>query len=158
MPGFPSQYSKELWQQARDLVAAGLPFSEVSERTGIGFENLRKKAQRENWLVPATALTKNQLQLSTKREEEQVSQKSPTELVLAESVAEIGQKGQMALLRGLLPKLMETFSPDSELLSKPVTDWKSGSSMANLFAKFSGIGQSTQAVQVNLFQDDIRPE
>lgn len=87
-----------------------------------------------------------------------MSQKSPTELVLAESVAEIGQKGQMALLRGLLPKLMETFSPDSELLSKPVTDWKSGSSMANLFAKFSGIGQSTQAVQVNLFQDDIRPE
>jgi hypothetical protein len=152
MPGFPSQYSKELWQQARDLVAAGLPFSEVAERTGIGFENLRKKAQRENWLVPATALNKNPLQLSSKREEGQVSQKSPTDLVLAESVEEMGQKAKVSALKGLLPVFSETFKEGSELLSQPVDNWKNAGSMTNIVSKLLGWDRPATAVQVNVTQ------
>lgn len=49
MPGPQSQHSPEEWQRARDLVAAGMPFKEVCERTGISYDNLKKTWQRKGW-------------------------------------------------------------------------------------------------------------
>lgn len=49
MPGFPSQYSKELWQQARDLVAGGMPLIEVAQVVPIKYSNLKKTWARKGW-------------------------------------------------------------------------------------------------------------
>lgn len=151
MPGFPSQFSPELWQQARDLVAAGLTFSEVADKTGIGFENLRKKAQRDNWLVPSTVLAKSKTALSTHREQKQVSQSVSTDLVLAESVAETGQKGAKLVVEGLIEVIRRTFAPSSDLMKKEITSHKEAASMFGMFAKASGLDRPQSAVQVNLW-------
>jgi ribosomal protein S1 len=157
MAGFPSQYSEEQWQQARDLVAQGFTFVEVSDKLGMSYENVRKKAQREEWFVPATALAKAQEALAAKRVEEsngqEVSQRVPTGAIVAESIAEIGQKGQIHALRGMLPRFLKTFEQDSELLTKPVEDWKTAGSMVNIFSKLAGLDKPSQAVQVNVWGD-----
>jgi hypothetical protein len=156
MPGFPSQYSKELWQQARDLVAAGMTFPEVSQRTGIGLDNLYKKAQREDWFVPVTALAEAreviaQAQAAKQDNGQEVSTSVQTGVEMAESVAEMGQKGQFAVLRGLLPKIIETFGEKSALMQKEITGWKDASSAFGMFAKASGLDKPQQAVQINMW-------
>lgn len=151
MPGFPSKYSPELWQQARDLIAAGMTFPEVSDKTGIGLDNLYKKSSRENWTVPATILKEAQKTVALRELESQVSVSVQTEAILAENVAEMGQKGALAVVRGLLPKIQQTFREESALLAKEITTWKDAGQAFGIFAKASGLDKPTQAVQVNLW-------
>lgn len=115
-------------------------------------ENIKKKAQRENWVVPTTALAKAQEALARRQEEKQVSLSVPTEAILAESIAEYGQKGQLAVLRGLLPKIQETFRENSALLTKEIESWKDAGTAFGIFAKASGLDKPVQAMQVNLWQ------
>ena len=156
MPGFPSQYSKELWQQARDLVAAGMTFPEVADSTGIGLDNLYKKSQRERWTVPSTVAAKAQELVAKRHGEKQVSTSVQTEAVLAENVAEYGQKGALAVVRGLLPKIQQTFREESALLAKEITNWKDAGTAFGIFAKASGLDRPQTAVQVNLWSQGSR--
>lgn len=154
MAGFPSQYSPELWQQARDLIAQGFTFPEVADKTGIGLSNLKMKSQRESWFVPVTAIQKGREAMELREKEKEVCPSVTTEAVLAESIAEIGQKGQIHALRGMLPRFMKTFDQDSELLSKPVEDWKTAGSMVNIFSKLAGLDKPQIAIQSNVFNGD----
>lgn len=153
MPGFPSQYSKELWQQARDLVSQGFTFPEVSDKTGIGLSNLKMKAQREGWFVPVTALQKGKEALQQREGNKlEVCPSVTTDLVLAESVAETGQKGAKMVVDGLIEVIKRTFDPSSALMTKEITSHKEASSMFGIFAKASGLDKPQQAVQVNVWQ------
>jgi hypothetical protein len=125
---------------------------EVAERLGISYENLKKKAQRNNWFVPSTALAKAQTALTERQNKETgESLRVPVEAHLAESIAEMGQKGQIAVLRGLLPKIIETFGEKSALMQKEITGWKDASSAFGIFAKASGLDKPQQAVQINMW-------
>lgn len=153
MAGFPSQFSPELWQQARDLVAQGMTMAEVSERTGITLGNIKMTAMRQSWYVPATALAKAKETLQTARTE--VLPSVTTGVQIAESIAEIGQKGQISALRGMLPRFLKTFETDSELLSKPVEDWKTAGSMVNIFSKLAGLDKPIVGIQNNVWSGDF---
>jgi hypothetical protein len=72
---------------------------------------------------------------------------------MAESIAEIGQKGQIHALRGMLPRFLKTFEQDSELLTKPVEDWKTAGSMVNIFSKLAGLDKPQTGIQVNVWGD-----
>ncbi len=151
-----SPHSEAEWQRARDLVASGLEMPDVAERTGIPYEGLRKRAQREEWLIPSSAISLAKTGLSPVKQDD-CPKIVPAEVILAESVAEMGTKGQISVLKGLLPKLMETFSPESALLAKEIESWKDAGTMANLFAKFSGLDKPQTQVSIGLFHDDVRP-
>lgn len=155
MAGFPSQYSEEQWQQARDLVAQGFTFVEVSDKLEMSYENVRKKAQREEWFVPATALAKAQEALASKRTVEsngqEVSRRVPTGQILAETVAETGQKGAKFVVDGLIEVIKRTFDPSSALMTKEITSHKEASSMFGMFAKASGLDKPQTAVSLNFW-------
>jgi hypothetical protein len=149
---YPSRHTDEEWQTARTLVENAVPMPEVAERLGISYENLKKKAQRNNWFVPSTALAKAQTALTERQNKETgESLRVPVEAHLAESIAEMGQKGQIAVLRGLLPKIIETFGEKSALMQKEITGWKDASSAFGMFAKASGLDKPQQAVQINMW-------
>lgn len=152
MPGFPSAYSKELWQQARDLVGQGMSYPEVSQATGIEVGNLKMRAKRYNWYVPATALAKAQetLQIAKESQGTEVLPSVTTGQIIAESVEEMGQKGKLAVVKGMLPRLLKTFSEDSPLLSQEIESWKVAGLFTNIFANFTGINRPQTAVQVNI--------
>lgn len=163
MPGFPSQYSKELWQQARDLVAAGMVIREVADRTGISYDALRQKISRENWFVPATALSQAKAVLSQVSQNktvidgeeqsiiDQKSQSVTTGVQMAENIEEMGQKSRILALRGLLPRFTKTFTEDSELLSQPIDSWKDAGAMTNILSKLAGWDRPQSTVQVNVW-------
>jgi hypothetical protein len=149
---YPSQHTDEEWQTARTLVENAIPMPEVAERLGISYENLKKKAQRNNWFVPATALAKAQTALTERQNKETgESLRVPVEAHLAESIAEMGQKGQIAVLQGLLPKIRETFRENSALLAKEIESWKDAGTAFSIFAKASGLDKPQQAVQINMW-------
>lgn len=151
MAGFPSQYSKELWQQARDLIGQGFSFPEVSDRTGIGLSNLKMKSQREEWFVPATAIQRGNAALQQREQKMEVCPSVTTEALVAESIAETGQKGAKYVVDGLIEVIRRTFDPSSALMTKEITSHKEASSMFGMFAKASGLDKPQQAVQVNLW-------
>jgi hypothetical protein len=160
MAGPPSQYSTELWQQARDLVAASMTFPEVAERTGIGLENLYKKAQRENWFVPTTALAEAKAVIAQAQqlkaynpdqEGRQLSRTVQTGVDIAESIEEMCQKSKISALKGILPVFTKTFTEGSELLSQPVDTWKNAGSMTNILSKLAGWDRPQTAVQLNVW-------
>ncbi len=56
--GRPSLHPDHLWQTARDSVAAGVPYNEVAKATGIRRNTIEKRASRDKWHVPGTAINK----------------------------------------------------------------------------------------------------
>jgi hypothetical protein len=65
-----SPHTDQEWQRARDLVASGMEMPEVSERTGIPYEGLRKRAQREEWLVPSSSVSLAKSGLSPSKQDD----------------------------------------------------------------------------------------
>jgi hypothetical protein len=145
-----SPHTEHEWQRARDLVASGMEMPEVSQRTGIPYEGLRKRAQREEWLVPSSSVSLSKAGLS-KNKEENSPAIVPAEVVLAESIAETGQKGAKYVVDGLIEVIRRTFDPSSSLMTKEITSHKEASSMFGMFAKASGLDKPQQAIQVNLW-------
>jgi hypothetical protein len=58
MAGRPSIATPEQWQTARDSIAAGVPYNDVARATGIPRNTIEKRASREKWHVPGTALSR----------------------------------------------------------------------------------------------------
>jgi hypothetical protein len=139
-----------------------MPFKEVCERTGISYDNLKQKSSREDWFVPVTAIAEAKAILAQAQANKadkadqfngELSPSVTTGLEMAESIAEMGQKGQISVLRGMLPRLLKTFQEDSPLLSKDVEDWKTAGSMVNIFSKLSGLDKPQIAIQTNVWGD-----
>jgi hypothetical protein len=145
-----SPHTDQEWQRARDLVASGMEMPEVSERTGIPYEGLRKRAQREEWLVPSSAVSLAKSGLSPSKQDD-CPKIVPSELILAESIAETGQKGAKYVVEGLIEVIRRTFNPSSPLMLKEIESHKEAASMFGMFAKASGLDKPQQAVQINMW-------
>jgi hypothetical protein len=46
------------WEAIKTLVVSGVGFKEVADQTGVGWESIRKRAQREGWPYPAAVARK----------------------------------------------------------------------------------------------------
>jgi hypothetical protein len=75
----------------------------------------------------------------------------PSELILAESIAETGQKGAKYVVDGLIEVIRRTFNPSSPLMLKEIESHKEAASMFGMFAKASGLDKPQQAVQINMW-------
>lgn len=125
---------------------------DVSDKTGIPYEALRKRAQREAWLVPSTAA-----KVASERQglTDDCPAIVPAGVILAESIAEMGQKGAISVVRGLLPKIQETFDPSSALMQAPIGSWKDAGQAFGIFAKASGLDKPQIAIQNNVWSGDL---
>lgn len=141
-----------------------MTYRELGERYDMEPGTIAVMAHRKEWAVPAR-VEKLRNELITKRKQEEGNQTNPTGEVgivresnvgskMAESIAEIGQKGQIHALRGMLPRFMKTFDDGSELLNKPVEDWKTAGSMVNIFSKLAGLDKPQTVIQTNVFGGD----
>lgn len=155
--------SQDQWDEVEKAAVAGVPFTELAERYGIEDNAIRQRAFWKKWAVPNRIQKLKAEYLanrgtsdseSTENNPDKPDQKGrdlTASNVLAETVAEYGQKGQLAVLKGLMPWLEKTFSPENPLLQAPADSMKVAATGANLFAKFSGLDKPQQAVQVNVW-------
>jgi len=159
-----SDLSQEEWKQVEILAVAGMTYKQLGEKFNVEPGTIAVRAHREEWAVPARVeklrkeLTESQLSQTNPTGEVGYVKESNAGVQMAESIAEMGQKGALGVVKGLLPKLLQTFQPDSTLLQKDVNDWKSASSMFGIFAKASGLDKPQQAVQVNVWQQSDERE
>lgn len=138
-----------------------MSFSEVSKATTIPRESLKQKARRDNWLITSTltAKAKSMAAIMPAREEDSGvdTQLIPTEVLAAESITEKGQRGALSVVDGILPLIQRTMKAGSSLLAKDIEGWKDFGTAFGIFAKASGLDRPQTAVQINFFDDQVKP-
>lgn len=157
--------TREQWDEVEKAAVAGVPFTELAERYGIEDNAIRQRAFWKKWAVPNRIQKLKAEYLANRgRSDSESTENNPDKPdqsgrdltasnVVAESIAEYGQKGQFAVLKGLLPKIQETFDEKSALLTKEITTWKDAGQAFGIFAKASGLDKPQNAVQVNVWGD-----
>lgn len=141
------------------LAVAGMSYKELGERYDMEPGTIAVMAHRKEWAVPARVeKLRNELAANRKDPTNPTGEvgnvrESNVGVQMAESIAEIGQKGQISALRGMLPRFLKTFEQDSELLQKPVEDWKTAGSMVNIFSKLAGLDKPQTLIQQNVWGD-----
>lgn len=153
-----SDLTDEQWNEVEQLAVAGLSYEELANRYQVEAGTIRVRAHRKKWAVPSRVQRLQKMLkesgLNTPKSTGLVDNvtESNVAVQIAENIAEYGQKGQLAVLKGLLPKIQETFRENSALLTKEIESWKDAGTAFGIFAKASGLDKPAQAVQVNLWQ------
>lgn len=156
----------EQWGEVEKAAVAGVPFTELAKVYGIEDNAIRQRAYWKKWAVPyrVQKLKAEYLAHRVARDSEsteqipdkpdQFSRDLTASNVVAESLAEYGQKGAILVAKGMLPLLERTMSEGSELLTKDITDWKTFGSAFGTYAKATQLDKPQQAVQVNVWGGD----
>jgi hypothetical protein len=151
-----SDLTQEQWTECKQAAIAGVTFAKLGEAYGMEPSSIKQRAWREQWPTPArVASLKEQalanLPASQKALLPNVDGSPQTAELVAESIAEKGQKGASMVVNGLLSVIERTFRENSPLMLKEIESHKEAASMFGIFAKASGLDKPQQAVQINMW-------
>jgi hypothetical protein len=153
-----SVLTSEEWREVEKAAVAGVSYPELARIWGIEENAIKQRAWRFEWATPER-VERLKLQYHTKLgtdtlQENHVTSCNPapkTAEIIAESLAEKGQKGANMVASGLLSVIERTFRENSPLMLKEIESHKEAASMFGMFAKASGLDKPQQAVQINMW-------
>jgi hypothetical protein len=99
------------WDTAKSVVEAGVPIREASERLGIPYDTLRKRAQRERWITEARLKTAIQARQAAKSSACPNVPESVPESIIAASLEESGtevRRTALAIARNELNRVSQS--------------------------------------------------
>jgi hypothetical protein len=156
------------WQAIRDAVAAGVSMAKVAKRFAeyhpsghpAMYELIRKRATRESWFVPATAMAKAQQRVEQAGYGEIVPNVSQSAIstpsdhekvgtLVSQSLSEMGESG--SLIAGQLNlRLLRDASRNPERIA-PLVDVKDIAVAAKTLRLVAGMDKAAPPVQFNLW-------
>lgn len=163
------------WESARRAAETGAPLRLVAERYGAEYEAVRKRSQRERWLIPSRVETLREKQrqfLIEQGKKEGLSQTVPQppketssqlaetqgtppapEQVTAESLAVMGQSLRSTVLQKTLAALKR-----ADLASLPIDSWSDAKTAVEVGLKASGLEAAAgQGPSVNVLFSSAAP-
>lgn len=160
------------WQEIRDLIAAGVSMGKVAKQYASFhpsgwqalYEAIKKRAQRESWSVPGTAIARAREALAAKGVDvPTVSRKgvpapSDPEKVgtyLSLNLTEIGEEGSLIAANLALGQLRAAHKNPAQIAQ--LVDVKDVSSAMKLVRTAAGMDRQGAQVQVNLWGSGMSP-
>lgn len=159
--------SQEQWREVERAAVGGVPFTELARQFGVTDNVIRQRAFWKKWPVPNRVLKLKAEYLAARGASDSESteeigdnpDRNGRELtasnVMAETLAEIGQKGALSIAGYVGKKLKQ--SVEGDLLSAP-DNWKTFSTAFGTFAKATGLDKPQAAVQVQVWGGDWTAE
>ena len=154
------------WEEARRAAETGAPLKFVAQKFGVDFEAVKKRCQREKWLIPARVEALREQQRAAMLERSKVQGLSPSVPktpssdslsttqgqgttpaagpVTAESLAIMGQDLQATVLSKTLQALKR-----ADLASLPINSWQDAKTATEVGLKVAGL-ESSQGPAVSL--------
>ena len=154
------------WEQARRAAETGAPIAFVAEKFGVSFEAVKKRSQRENWLLPCRVEALREKQRAYVLEQAKkgdvsrpvpappekgslVSSETPGTAtqaapVTAESLAVMGESLKHTVLSKTLAALRK-----ADLASLPIASWQDAKTAVDVGLKAAGL-DSAQVPAVNI--------
>jgi hypothetical protein len=155
------------WEEARRAAETGAPIAFVAEKFGVSFEAVKKRSQRENWLLPCRVEALREKQRAYVLEQAKKEGLSPTvpnlpkegplvspEMkgtsqqaapVTAESLAIMGESLRSTVLQKTLAALRK-----ARLEDLPIESWGDAKTAVEVGLKVSGLESQAQGPSLNV--------
>jgi len=155
------------WEEARRAAETGAPIAFVAEKFGVSFEAVKKRSQRENWLLPCRVEALREKQRAYVLEQAKKESLSPNVPnppkegllvspetqgtlqqagpVTAESLAIMGESLRSTVLQKTLSALRK-----ARLEDLPIESWGDAKTAVEVGLKVSGLESQAQGPSLNV--------